>query len=315
MKKIIIIIAAIVILILAAAGLFIITFKIDEETIAVAPSTAPKLINEEQTVVWQKPLPHEQQILPTNEVIPTVTFNDSKNDGNMTFKKNHMEEQQERWKEKMNEPEFQKRIEQQQYQLLSSKYKSLIAYLNMSKEQKDAFLKIIIDRNISLRDLGIRIYGNTVHGIKENNKEQLIFLQKTYLSNMKELLGQEAYDVYFQYEAVEPEREKVQTAQSQLKDSGLALTTEQEDTLINAMYNARLKTDVYLFTNVGNWPEQNYLSDENKTKHIERMDILTENYLKEAEKILTTDQYSQFEQIIKQQNEHQKKAVNFISNR
>jgi len=318
MKKIIIITATLVVLILVAAGVFIINFKIEEETIAVKPPTASQPINEETTIVWQKPLPEEQKILPTNEtyaLIPTVTFEDSNDKGNMTFKKSHMEEQQERWKEKMSDPEFKKMIEQRQYQLLDSKYQSLITYLEMSKEQKDAFLKIIIDRNISLRDQGVRIYGNISHGITEDNKKQLVSLRETYLSNMKELLGQEAYDVYVQYEATEPEREQVNIAKSQLQDAGLALTPEQEDTLITAMYNSRLETDVYVFTNVGDWPDQNYLSDENKPKQLEGMNKLTENYIQQAEKILSPEQYTQFEKIINQQNEHQKKAINFISNR
>ena len=185
----------------------------------------------------------------------------------------------------------------------------------MSNEQKDTFLKTIIDKNISLKNLGVRIYGNISHGITEDNKEQLVSLREKYLSNMQELLGQEAYDVYVQYEATEPEREQVDIAKSQLKDAGSALTPEQEDSLITAMYDARLETDVYLFTNVGDWPDPNYLSDENRKTQFEGMDKLTENYIQQAEKTLTPEQYTQFEKIIKQQNEHQKKTINFISNR
>jgi len=320
MKKIMIIIATLVVLILAAAGIFIINFNINEEIItisppALSPSNVSKPINGDATIIWQKPLPEEIQVLPTNAVISTMTFEDSNDKGNMIFKESHVEEQQKLWKEKTNDQEFKKMIEQRQYQLLSSKYQSLITYLEMSDKQKNTFLKTIIDKNISLRDLGIRIYGNIPHGITEDNKEQLVALREEYLSNMQKLLGEESYDLYVQYENTEPEREQVEIAKSQLKDAGLALTQEQEDTLITAMYNARLETDVYLFTNVGDWPDPNYLSDENNPKQLEGMDKLTENYIQQAEKTLTPEQYTQFKKIINQQNEHQKKAINFISRR
>jgi hypothetical protein len=317
MKKTLIIIATLVLLILAGAGIFIINFNIEEEVIesTILQHNSPST-NQPAIVIWEKAPPGEQQLLPTNAVIPTVTFENSNDEGNMTFKQSHMEEQRERWEEKMNDPEFKQKIEQRQYQLRSSKYQPLITYLNMSDESKNAFLNIIIDRDISLRNLGIKIYGNLSHGITENNKEQLNFLREAYLSNMKKLLGEKSYGVYVQYELTEPERKKVEDLKHELQNTKtVALTAEQEDALVTTMYNTRLDTDVYVFTNIGEWPNDNYLSGDNKTKQLQGMDQLTENYIETASEILTPEQSIQFERTIKQINEHNQKAINFISNR
>ncbi|MDA3799432.1 MAG: hypothetical protein PF692_10160 [Kiritimatiellae bacterium] len=319
MKKILIIVSAMILVVIAAAGIFIMTFTIDEmeiEKVSIKKNKSAK--KQPEAIVWHQQTGVEQPILPSsnNTNIPTVNFGEQPPEQTVNFQQSASEERKKRWQERMDNPEFKKKMEERERSMLSNKYKSLFNYLELTQEKKDEFYQAIIDQNNSFREMGVRIFGNVSNGVTEENIEDVKNIKEEYLRAMEGILGADDYGVYIQYEQTEPEREQVERLEKELSNTkSEPLSSEQQDELITAMYNARKNIDVYVLTKVDDLPDDDFLKGDNLEKQLNGLDKLAENYIAQASEILSAGQLTQFERSVAEHTERQKKAINFVANR
>ena len=200
--------------------------------------------------------------------------------------------------------------------MLSSKYKSLLNYLELNQEEKDKFYQAIIDQNNSYREMGVRTFGNVSNGITEENIEEMKNIKEKFLRQMEEVLGVDDYSAYIQYEQTTPEREQVERLTKELTHiQSEPISSDQQDALIIAMYNARKKIDVYVLTNIDDLPNDNFLKGDNLDKQLSGLDKLATSYIEQGAKILSAGQLIEFERSVNAQTKRQKRAISFVAKR
>lgn len=316
MKKVLIIASALILIGLAVAGIFIITFTIDELEIEEVSIESNR--KQPNAIVCHKPTGVEQPILPSSNStnIPAVTFGVQTSEQTVDFQQSTKEKRKKYWQKRMDNPEFKKKMEDRERSMLSSKYKSLFNYLELNQETKDKFYQVIIDQNNSFREMGVQIFGNVSNGITEENREEIKNIKEEYLRQMEKVLGADDYSVYIQYEQTAPEREQVERLEKELISTQTeSISRDQQDTLVTAMYKARLETDVYVLTNVDDLSDNDYLKGDNLDKQLNGLDKLATNYIEQGAKFLSAEQLIDFKRSVNAHTKRQKRAINFVVNR
>ncbi|MDA3800467.1 MAG: hypothetical protein PF692_15510 [Kiritimatiellae bacterium] len=214
------------------------------------------------------------------------------------------------WEKRMNDPEFQQKMKERMKEGMARRYDSLFKYLHLTEEEKDGFMDIIVGKFDKLKGLGREVFGHGRLEISDESREKFNQANQEFQNEMKDYLGDDVYDVYVQYEQTEPERRHVERLNRELtKDNGSALTTEQQDQLITAMYEERANSDVYVMNNMSELPDAELMTETGRAKQIEQIDALTQKYTAQGAEILSEEQQAEFAKTVTRQAEHQKRFL------
>ncbi|MES2706895.1 MAG: hypothetical protein V4726_09870 [Verrucomicrobiota bacterium] len=175
-------------------------------------------------------------------------------------------------------------------------YRDLMDMLNLPPEKRDALTKILTDR----ADIGMEMGMAMMSGKKpteEEKKAQSEAMAKMTTDTdkaLKELLGDEDYPKFDQFEKSQPERMQLNSLTAQLKDAGLELAPEAETQLMDAMYEER--TQFKFDNDMGNQKntDMSRLTPENIQRYQDQTAILRGKVYDRAAKILTPEQLPVF---------------------
>jgi len=175
-------------------------------------------------------------------------------------------------------------------------YRDLMDMLNLPPEKRDALTKILTDR----AGIGMEMGKAMMSGKKpteEEKKAQTEALAKMTTETdkaLKELLGDEDYPKFDQFEKSQPERMQLNSLNAQLKDAGLELAPETETQLMDAMYEER--TQFKFDNDMGNQKntDMSRLTPENIQRYQEQTAILRSQIYDRASKILSPEQLPVF---------------------
>jgi hypothetical protein len=191
----------------------------------------------------------------------------------------------------MKNPQMKEMIRAQQKVMLDRMYGSLPNYLNLPADKLDALKEVLSDRQMALVDAGITAMSGSESDRKQALEESKA-IKSDYDQKIQELLGPQDYPAFQQYEQTAAERMSVQMFKQALP-ADAALTEQQEDNLIAAMYQERkaLPTSS-LMNNQNTDPSQ--LTDERVAEMEKQMEQLQQRYADRAAAILTPAQLEQF---------------------
>lgn len=202
----------------------------------------------------------------------------------------------------MKNPQMKEMIRSQQKVMLDRMYGSLSNYLNLAADKLDTLKELLSDRQMAMVDSGMAMMGGS-----ESDRKQAVedskAIKSEYDKKIQDLLGPQDYPVFQQYEQTAAERMSVQMFKQALP-ADAALTDQQEDNLIAAMYQERKALPTSSLMNNQN-PDPSQLTDERIAEMEKQMEQLQQRYADRAAAILTPAQLEQFATWQKQWNSMQ----------
>ncbi len=182
-------------------------------------------------------------------------------------------------------------------------YRDLFDLLGLAPEKQEALSKMLADRAQAGMDIGFAMMSGQKPSPEEMKKKQEEAKAATEASDkaLKELLGDSDYAKFESFEKSQPERQQLNTLNSQLKDKGIALSEEAESKLMDAMFQER--TNFKYDVNMGDQKDFDLskFTQENLTRYSEQQAELRGKVLTRAETILTPDQLEVFRKSQEQQ--------------
>jgi hypothetical protein len=134
---------------------------------------------------------------------------------------------------------------------------------------------------------------------------------------IKSYLGDDGFKEFQAYEKTLPERMAIGTFADQQLTGANKLTPDQQTQLVEVMSKDRqsfkFSTDLYDQSKIASDPA-NMLSGENVDKFMAEQQKLNEQYLADAQGILTPEQYTAFEKFLKSQSDMQKLGMSMVKN-
>lgn len=143
--------------------------------------------------------------------------------------------------EMMKDPRMMEAIKSQARSQVDLMYRDLFDLLGLDEDKQSQLSKLLADRTSAGMELGMAMMGGAKTD-KDTLKKMGEDLKKAQAASdqaLKDLLGEEAYSKFDRFEKSQPERQQLNTLNSQLKDKGLGLTAEAESQLMDAMYQER----------------------------------------------------------------------------
>jgi hypothetical protein len=211
--------------------------------------------------------------------------------------------------EMLKSPEMKNMLRQQQKFALDMQYGSLFKYLNLPPEQLEGLKELLIERQMAMMEAGLDLMKPGASAA--DRKEQALRakeLTEQHNQKIAQLLGEEQYGVFKQYEDTQPER-----AQIQMFKSGLTgvdgVTEQQEHDLIRAMYEERQS-----MTKDGGFPDQSNpdpatFTAQGMEKALDQLGKLQDRYAVRAADVLSPAQLEQFKRHQTQQRAMQQMGI------
>lgn len=287
------------------------TRDIDVEDVEIA--SIPVVTEEGSIIKGTKETPIEKPLLTPKHfemnAPPTPTVEDKLKDKELSNRDKRRAE----WEKKMNDPDFQQQIKNRRKKGMARRYTSLFKYLELTEEEQDGFMDIIFGKFDKIKGLGRVVFGNGKLDISDETREKFNKSNQEFQNKMRDYLGDDIYELYVQYEQTQPERRHVERLNRELTKKGSALTTEQQDQLITAMYKERENTDIYVMNNMSELPNAELMTETGKTKQIEQIDVLTQKYIALGAEVLSEEQQAEFTKTVTNQANHQKRFLTGMS--
>jgi len=211
--------------------------------------------------------------------------------------------------EMLDNPGMKDMIRAQQKAQMDITHASLFKYLGLSAENLATFKELLVEKQMALMDAGLDMMkGTTDPDAVKDKQRHIAELSEDYDRRIKELLGEEDYDVYKDFEKTQPERQQVDMFKRTLAAND-QLTETQEHDLIVAMHEERTS---FAFTTDFHKQEEFdplKLTDEAITRYMTELTDLQGKYFERAKDILSEAQLGQFKKNVEQQRAMQEMGM------
>lgn len=200
----------------------------------------------------------------------------------------------------MKDPAMRDVMRSQQKVALEMIYGDLFKELNLPPEQLDALKDLLADRQMANMDAGFAMMtGETSAEERAQKAKELEQIKGSFDKKIEEFLGANDYAVFKQYEETQTERMQVRQFK-QLLPSAEPLTSEQEQELIQVMYEERKNMpNPFPGSNPPTDPKQ--FTEEKMAETIKVWEQSQAKYLERAATILSPTQLEQFKKSQEQQ--------------
>lgn len=195
----------------------------------------------------------------------------------------------------MKNPQMKEMMKAQQKVVVDQMYAALPRYLNLPADVKEKLDKLLLERQLAMADVGLEMMSGSAE-----ERQKAIEASKTVKAEcdqaIKELLGDQDYETFKQYEQSVPEQTSVAMFKNSLTGDD-ALTEQQEHELVAAMYQARKELPQDSLLNQQNQsPDPSQFSQERIDEAIKQMEALRQSYAEGAQAILSAAQLERFKQ-------------------
>jgi hypothetical protein len=197
--------------------------------------------------------------------------------------------------------------------LIDRHYVKLFADLHLTPEQSSALKEMVVNRHLGGADVGLSIFSNDMDATKRAELvQQARAAHEAGEAQIQEFLGDDAFTQFQDYEKSMSERMAVGGFKDQLGTGPTALTGEQEQQLIAAMAqereNFRFTTDLADRSKFTGDLASMFTADRMNT-YLQELAQLNQQYLNQAQGILTPDQFAAFGKYLQNQQAMQKAGM------
>jgi hypothetical protein len=190
----------------------------------------------------------------------------------------------------MKDPQMKEMIRIQQKMALDKMYGSLSRYLTLPADKLEALKELLADRQMALTEAGMSMM--TGAGDRKQAAEEAKTVKTDYDKKIQDLLGPQDHEVFQDYEKTVGERMQLQMFKEALP-ADAALTEQQEDDLITAMYEERKTLPASSLMN-NKTPDPSQLTEERIAEALKEIEQLQQRYAERAAAILSAAQLEQF---------------------
>ncbi len=136
-----------------------------------------------------------------------------------------------------NNPEYQKLMSAQQRGAVEGRYSALFKGLNLAPAELDKFKALLADKQSAVFDVltAARTQGLTGRENQDQVRQMIQTAQGEVDQSIQQLLGQQAYSQYQNYESTTPQRATVDQLEKRLSYTQTPLTEQQSQQLINIL--------------------------------------------------------------------------------
>lgn len=195
----------------------------------------------------------------------------------------------------MKNPQMKEMMKVQQKLAVNQMYASLPRYLSLPAETKEKLQELLLERQLALAETGLAM----MNGSEEERKkaaEDSKTAKAEYDQAIKELLGDQDYEVFKLYEESVPEQTHVTMFKNSLTGDE-SLSEQQENDLVAAMYQARKELPKDSLLNQQNQSaDPSQLTQEHVEESLKQMERLQQRYAEGAAEILSASQLEKFKQ-------------------
>jgi hypothetical protein len=193
----------------------------------------------------------------------------------------------------LKDPQSREMLRAQQKMMIGQTYEDLA----VPADKFDALKDLLLNRQMAMTEPSLAAMSGTL-AERAAATTNVLAIKADYDNKIKELLGTQDYQVFQDYEKSLPERMQIQVFKGTLPADS-ALTAQQENDLISAMYAERLAMPD--LTALSKQASRSSILSSNKVTELEaQMDELEQGYLRRAATILTPGQLEHFKEWQKQ---------------
>ncbi len=210
----------------------------------------------------------------------------------------------------LDNPAMNKMMEASQRGVIDAMYEDLVNDLNLTGEEKDYFMELLMFRQMTNVDASMKLMGgNLSEEERKGLEEQIKDAGELVKTEMKTFLNDEDdYKEFEFYEKTQGERMVLSQAEAVLDGTDDAFSDETYRGLLEMMHaekeNFDFNSDFQDETNMDMSPER--FSRQNLDSFGNDMDRLTENIFSEAQGILTAEQFTAFKKAVAMTTDMQK---------
>lgn len=191
----------------------------------------------------------------------------------------------------MKDPQVKEMMRVQQKMALAKMYGSLSKYLDLPATKQDALKELLADRQMAMAEAGLSMMSGS-ESERKRATEEVKALKADYDKKIQDLLGPQDYEVFQDYEKTVGERVQLQMFKDALP-ADAALTEQQEDDLITAMYEERKALPPSSLMN-NQTPDPSQMTEERIAETLKQIEQLQQRYADRAAAILNPAQLEQF---------------------
>jgi hypothetical protein len=209
----------------------------------------------------------------------------------------------------LKDPEMKKAMKDRQKSTLGYTHGALFKSMSLSPEKMDKFKELLLEKNMAGFNMGINMMGG--QSSEERAESQKLAAEKRVANDeqMKELLSEEDYNIYRQYEDTQEERNTVSRFKRALPAEE-KISEEQEHKLILSMQEERTAFEFSTGLQDRESFNPETLTEESVNTHMEETAELQEKQMTRAKEILTGPQTEQLGKNMERQRNMQKFGMN-----
>ncbi len=190
--------------------------------------------------------------------------------------------------------------------MLDKQYRALFQQLNLTPEQAATLRDLLEKRMLAGMDAGFSMLDNTLDASQRADLSNQVKSQTDDIDNqIKQFLGDANYQSFQDYEKTVPDRTVVNQFNDQLAGSGIGLSANQQDQLIQAMDEARSNfkwtTDLNNQAKTARGDYATMFTGDNINRFAQDQERFNQQFLSQAQQILTPAQLTVFQEFQKNQ--------------
>ncbi len=195
--------------------------------------------------------------------------------------------------------------------MIQKQYAALFDQLGLSPEQSASFKELLQNKMLAGADAGMSMMDDSLDATQRADLAKQIKAQSDdYDNQIKQMLGDQNYDAYKAYEKLAPDRMAVSQFGDQLGSGDMALNTQQQDALTQALNEARIGFHWTADLNQGQSGANSAdflsrLTEDNIAKFATEREQFDEQFLTRAAQILTAQQLAAYQDFQKTQRQMQ----------
>src|SRR3954470_24584307 len=194
--------------------------------------------------------------------------------------------------------------------LVEKNYGSFFSSLGLNNEQTAGLKDLVVKKAMVDAELGVSMLAGDTDADKRKDIVKQARTDKEAIDDqIKNFLGEENYPQFKEYEKSQPERMAINSFKDQQASGAGALTPDQENLLVKAMFeerqNFKFSTDFYDQSKLDINDLGSVFTEDRIKQFEEERTQLDQKYMARAQSILTADQVGPFEKFLTAQQQMQ----------
>jgi hypothetical protein len=211
----------------------------------------------------------------------------------------------------MKNPEMRKVIRGQQKAMIDVMYAGLFKQLQLGPEEKTELSELLLNAQMRRVEGAQGMFGESDAQDLEQARLDFAQAKKELETQVKDLLGDERYGEYREYQKNVTERMQINQLQTQLESSQMPLQDQQVAQLMQLMQDEKTKVPPVFpsDSNISPAETKALMTAENIEKQFQWMDDYNKRVLTAAAAVLSPEQLQKFRELQEQQASMQKTAL------